>query len=122
MVQKTPGYEFVMERAWPAIRHFFDSSFPEPSKENAFQKDTWFATKGGAMLSSAYFAIAWALTVGLLPLPLSKFNWWAYFGLAGVSPSTFYFALCIAARCSCPLARDRVELIQRCLSFQYRSW
>lgn len=84
-VQKAPGYELLVERAWPIVRHFFDSSFPEPAKERSFQKESWFNQKAGAMLSSAYMLIAWALTVGLMPLPLTKFNWWAYFGLAGVS-------------------------------------
>ena len=84
-----PGWEFMADRAWPNLKHFFDSSYPEPSKERSFQKEAWFNQKQGAMLSSAYFMISWALTVGLLPLPLTKFNWWAYVGMGGVSRAFF---------------------------------
>lgn len=91
-MQSVPGYEFTVERAWPNIKHFFDSSYPEPSKESSFQKEAWFNQKQGAFLSSVYFTISWALTVGLLPLPFSKFNWWAYLGLAGVSVTSVIVA------------------------------
>jgi hypothetical protein len=86
-MQSIPGYEFTVDRFWPNFKHFFDSSYPEPSKERSFQKEAWFNQKHGAILSSAYFTISWALTVGLLPLPLTIFNWWAYLALGGVSES-----------------------------------
>lgn len=38
-VKRSMAYEFVVERLWPNLKHFFDSSFPEPSKERAFQKE-----------------------------------------------------------------------------------
>lgn len=38
-LQRTAAYEWIFERLWPNIRHFFDSSFPEPSKERSFQKE-----------------------------------------------------------------------------------
>ena len=30
---------WVVERLWPNIWHFFESSFPEPAKERSFQKE-----------------------------------------------------------------------------------
>ena len=36
---RTWAYEMMAERVWPNIRHFLDSSFTEPSKERAFQKE-----------------------------------------------------------------------------------
>ncbi|KAK4683944.1 hypothetical protein P7C73_g6264, partial [Tremellales sp. Uapishka_1] len=60
-----------------------DSSFPEPAKERGFQKEAWFTQKQGALASAGFFLVSWALTVGLSPKPLTKFNWYAYFGIAG---------------------------------------
>jgi hypothetical protein len=44
----------------------------------------WFMSKAGALASASYFLIAWILTVALLPMPLTPFNWGAYVGAAGV--------------------------------------
>ncbi|WVR07277.1 hypothetical protein IAU60_004318 [Kwoniella sp. DSM 27419] len=82
-VRKNPAVEWVTDRFWPNFRHFLDSSFPEPSKERSFQKEAWFTQKQGAMASSVFFLINWILTVGLIPRPLSTYNWVAYFGVAG---------------------------------------
>ncbi|WVF71708.1 hypothetical protein IAT40_006516 [Kwoniella sp. CBS 6097] len=83
-VKKNAVLVWVTERFWPNLRHFLDSSFPEPSKERSFQKEAWFTQKQGAMASSVFFLINWILTVGLLPTPLSRYNWIAYFGVAGL--------------------------------------
>jgi hypothetical protein len=32
-------YEMLVERVWPNLAHFMDSSFPEPAKERSFQKE-----------------------------------------------------------------------------------
>ncbi|OCF42763.1 two-component system sensor protein [Kwoniella heveanensis CBS 569] len=82
-VKKNMVIVWVTERFWPNLRHFMDSSFPEPSKERSFQKEAWFTQKQGALASSLFFLINWILTVGLLPTPLSTYNWVAYFGVAG---------------------------------------
>ena len=36
---RIPGYTLIFERLWPNLRHFFDSSFPEQSKERSFRKE-----------------------------------------------------------------------------------
>lgn len=102
-ITKLPGYEFTTERAWPNLKHFFDSSYPEKSKERSFQKEAWFNQKQGALASALYLLVSWALTTGLLPLPLTKFNWWAYFGLAGVSD-------CPSHNTQCPVSLPTIKL------------
>ena len=37
--RRNPAYELVVERIWPNLAHFLDSSFPEPAKERSFQKE-----------------------------------------------------------------------------------
>ena len=43
--QRTVLYEWTVERIWPNIQHFFDSSFPEPSKERSFRKEVGFVDR-----------------------------------------------------------------------------
>ena len=38
-LQRTAAYQWLVEWCWPNIKHFMDSSFPEPSKEHSFQKE-----------------------------------------------------------------------------------
>lgn len=38
-IKRTIAWEWVVDRIWPNIKHFFDSSFPEYSKERSFQKE-----------------------------------------------------------------------------------
>lgn len=101
-IQRNVVVEWVTDRFWPNVKHFLDSSYPEPSKEHSFQKEVrvhsiltivlkanplsklWFTQKQGALASSLFFIINYALTVGLLPTPFSNFNWIAYFGIGGV--------------------------------------
>ncbi|KIR40777.1 two-component system sensor protein [Cryptococcus deuterogattii 99/473] len=83
-IQRNVVVEWVTDRFWPNVKHFLDSSYPEPSKEHSFQKELWFTQKQGALASSLFFIINYALTVGLLPTPFSNFNWIAYFGIGGV--------------------------------------
>ena len=41
---RTVAYEWIIERLWPNIKHFMDSSFPEARKEHSFQKEVrWFS-------------------------------------------------------------------------------
>lgn len=37
--RKNPVYEMLVDRIWPNVGHFLDSSFPEPAKERSFQKE-----------------------------------------------------------------------------------
>nr|XP_018263320.1 two-component system sensor protein [Kwoniella dejecticola CBS 10117]OBR85478.1 two-component system sensor protein [Kwoniella dejecticola CBS 10117] len=83
-VKRNSAVVWVTERLWPNVKHFLDSEFPEPSKERSFQKETWFTQKQGAMASSIFFLINWVMTVGLLPSPMSTYNYVAYIGVAGV--------------------------------------
>lgn len=38
-IQRNVVVEWVTERFWPNVKHFLDSSYPEPSKEHSFQKE-----------------------------------------------------------------------------------
>ena len=38
-IKRQKTYKFVVRTAWPAVRYFFDSSYPEPAKERSFQKE-----------------------------------------------------------------------------------
>jgi hypothetical protein len=38
-IRRTPVWEFVVERLWPNVKHFMDSSYPEAAKERSFQKE-----------------------------------------------------------------------------------
>ncbi|ORY21896.1 hypothetical protein BCR39DRAFT_488115 [Naematelia encephala] len=91
-IRRSRAYELVFERVWPNIRHFLDSSFPEQSKERSFQKEAWFTQKPGAMVAAGFLLIAWCLTVGLIPQPWNKYNWYAYFGAGGffILPLPFF--------------------------------
>ncbi|WVQ82274.1 hypothetical protein IAT38_004402 [Cryptococcus sp. DSM 104549] len=82
-VRRNSAVAWFTDRLWPNVKHFLDSSYPEPSKERSFQKELWFTQKQGALASSVFFLINWVLTVGLLPTPFSRFNWIAYLGVAG---------------------------------------
>ncbi|WVQ72758.1 hypothetical protein IAR50_002318 [Cryptococcus sp. DSM 104548] len=82
-IRRNSVVEMVVDRIWPNFKHFLDSSYPEPSKERSFQKELWFTQKQGAIASSVFFLINWILTVGLLPTPFTNFNWIAYFAVAG---------------------------------------
>ncbi|OCF57149.1 two-component system sensor protein [Kwoniella mangroviensis CBS 10435] len=83
-VKTNTAVVWMTERFWPNVKHFLDSEFPEPSKERSFQKETWFTQKQGAMASSVFFLINWILTVGLLPTPMSTYNYVAYIAVAGL--------------------------------------
>ncbi|WVQ67940.1 uncharacterized protein L199_006145 [Kwoniella botswanensis] len=83
-VKRNTAVVWMTERFWPNVKHFLDSEFPEPSKERSFQKETWFTQKQGAMASSVFFLINWILTVGLLPTPMSTYNYVAYISIAGL--------------------------------------
>lgn len=37
--RRNPVYEMLVERIWPNLAHFLDSSFPEKIKERSFQKE-----------------------------------------------------------------------------------
>lgn len=38
-IQRNVVVEWVTDRFWPNVKHFLDSSYPEPSKEHSFQKE-----------------------------------------------------------------------------------
>jgi hypothetical protein len=52
-VYAIPGVEFTVDTAWPSVKHFFDSSFPEPAKERSFQKEVRrvFTSSGRRLLT-----------------------------------------------------------------------
>lgn len=50
--KRTWLYEMAAERTWPAVAHFCDSKFPEPSKERSFQKEVHFTLRRGAICAS----------------------------------------------------------------------
>ncbi|AFR92243.1 two-component system sensor molecule [Cryptococcus neoformans C23] len=83
-IQKNAVVEWVTDRLWPNVKHFLDSSYPEPIKEHSFQKELWFTQKQGALASALFFIINYALTVGLLPTPFTNFDWIAYLGIGGL--------------------------------------
>ncbi|WVO16425.1 hypothetical protein L204_104101 [Cryptococcus depauperatus] len=83
-VRNNSVIEWITQRLLPNVKHFFDSSYSEPSKERSFQKEAWFTQKQGALASSVFFLVNWVLTVGLLPMPFSRFNWITYLGVAGL--------------------------------------
>ena len=52
VIKRTWLYETVAERAWPAVAHFCDSKFPEPSKEKSYLKEVHFTLRRGAICAS----------------------------------------------------------------------
>ncbi|GFZ51756.1 hypothetical protein JCM24511_09524 [Saitozyma sp. JCM 24511] len=66
-----------------SLLKFFHPSFPDREEEQAFQREDWFGRKAGAVCAAVFFLLCWILTVGLLPRPLSTFQWYGYFGIPG---------------------------------------
>jgi hypothetical protein len=50
---------FWTSRIWPALCHFNNQKFPEPSKESLFQKEAWYSAKRSALYASLFFLITW---------------------------------------------------------------
>jgi hypothetical protein len=83
------------------VTQFFHTSFADPEDEQAFREEVsdritcfvakgsilqeWSGRKAAAVCAAIFFLLSWALTVGLLPRPLSAFEWYGYFGIPGVS-------------------------------------
>jgi hypothetical protein len=83
------------------VTQFFHTSFPDPEDKRAFREEVsdritcfvakgsilqeWSGRKAAAVCAAIFFLLSWALTVGLLPRPLSAFEWYGYFGIPGVS-------------------------------------
>lgn len=43
-LERTAAYELILERLWPNVKHFMNSSFSEASKERSFQKEVGCAS------------------------------------------------------------------------------
>lgn len=51
-ITRSWAYELAVERCWPAVKYFCESSFPEPAKEKAYLKESWFAWRPAAVVAS----------------------------------------------------------------------
>ncbi len=51
-IRRTWLWEVCIERCWPAIIYFCESSFPEAAKEKSYQKEFWFAWRPAAIIAS----------------------------------------------------------------------
>lgn len=78
-------YETLVERVYPAAKYFLDAAYPEPSKERSYQKEINFTMRRGALATSLFYVILWALTAGLLPKPYASIDKFGYMLVAGVS-------------------------------------
>lgn len=83
-IKRSWMWEFIVERSWPAVKHFCDSSFPEPRKEASYQKELFFTLRRGAIASSCFFVVAWLLTTILLPKPYKTIDITGYIAIAGL--------------------------------------
>ena len=77
-------YDYVVVRLWRNTLHFFDSSYPEATKEHSYQKEAWFAGKSGAFVSACFYVICYVLTA-VLARPLTLDKTIGYVVVAGVS-------------------------------------
>lgn len=62
---------------WTHSLEFFNPRFDDPLQERNYRQEAWYTVRQGAVISSFFYVLAIALTAGLHPQPMSKYDLWA---------------------------------------------